>query len=662
MRKLLALFLSLLILFPCTNDPAAADENSVYSIDAVDQFCYFWNKYYRENNLDINCGYLLTEDQKQIDSFNIMFNRNNSNFDYQSGIIPSSASLFFLYDPQENVYGLCAFSNDMKSDLEKAVIYTDDGAINNLFPGSSHNEQDMWSITISADDFIGLLNCDQFIVKFIIDGKNEVFDVSKEDYKYLYDLVDWLVKAQLFSDTTYENYLSSTYLPSGTQSPLSLGNKTENNYSFREDLDAIDQAAKSLFYVEIYDDKNNCLGSASGFVAFDEHLFVTNQHVIDKAAYLKIWDEEDNMYVLDTVVMSDKTHDIALLSFPDGKKYITLEMDPDEALKRGQPVVTIGSPKGHQGTVAYGNISALPKIEDFGNIQCIQFTAPISHGSSGGALFDDYGKVIGITSAGDAGGQNINFAIPIKTVKELYEEWNKGEFEILGSKRSWDMVGTTPTPVPTKEPDTAESLPIGVFLNQYGMIKTYVNFRIGPSVNHPKAGDAIHEGKYVYLIINQINSKNEIWTKVNYNGKVGYIKSEHIYTIGEKDSDAYNNAQNSPAPVYTATPAPTSVPKTADELSITTIHNRYGIIKQLVNFRSGPSVNSGLAGDPLNSGDYVYLISNQINAENEIWSKVIVNGKEGYVKSEYIYVLNEDESNKYNESQATPAPVFTATP
>lgn len=452
MRKFLAFFLSLLILFPGLNYPAAADANSVYSIDAVDQFCYFWNKYYRENNLDINCGYLLTEDQKQIDSFNIMFNRNNSNFDYQSGIIPSSASLFFLYDPQENVYGLCAFSNDMKSDLEKAVIYTDDGAINNLFPGSSHNEQDMWSITVQTDDLIALLDCEQFTVKFTIDGKNEVFDVSEEDYKYLYDLVEWLVKAQLFSDTTYDNYLDSSYLPSGTQSPLSSDDIAGNNYSFREDLDAIDQAAKSLFYVEIYDNKYNCLGSASGFVAFDEHLFVTNQHVIDEASYLKIWDEEENMYVLDTVVMSDKTHDIALLSFPDGNKYNALEMDTHEELKRGQPVVTIGSPKGYQGTVAYGNISAFPKVEEYDNLQCIQFTAPTSHGSSGGALFDDYGKIIGITSAGVDEGQNINFAIPIKTVKELYENWDKHSYETLGSKRSWDMIGITPTPSPSPTP------------------------------------------------------------------------------------------------------------------------------------------------------------------------------------------------------------------
>ena len=191
MRKLLALFLSILIVLPNLSCPAIADDDSVYSIEAADQFCYFWNKYFYENNLDINCGYLKTDDQKQIDSFNIVFNTSNLNYDYQSGIIPSSASLFFLYDPQENIYGLCAFSNDMKSDLENAAIYTDDGVINNLFPGSSHDPQDMWSITVQPNDLFTLLNSDQFIVKFTINGKNEIeiaYDYHFENISSVYKL------------------------------------------------------------------------------------------------------------------------------------------------------------------------------------------------------------------------------------------------------------------------------------------------------------------------------------------------------------------------------------------------------------------------------------------------------------------------------------------
>ena len=54
-------------------------------------------------------------------------------------------------------------------------------------------------------------------------------------------------------------------------------------------------------------------------------------------------------------------------------------------------------------------------------MEVLQFTAPISHGSSGGALFDDTGNVIGITFAGIEDGQNLNFAIPAEKAVELYD-------------------------------------------------------------------------------------------------------------------------------------------------------------------------------------------------------------------------------------------------
>ena len=198
------------------------------------------------------------------------------------------------------------------------------------------------------------------------------------------------------------------------------GVSAESNYSFREDYDAIDEAAKSLFYVEVYNKYSECYASASGFVCFDEHLFVTNFHVVDGASFLRVWDDDNNMYLIKKPVAVDEKHDLAILKFPDGKWYKPLELDTETELKRGQPVVTIGSPRGFMGTVAYGNISAFPRAGDF---RYIQFTAPTSHGSSGGCLFADSGKVIGITSAGSDEGQNIGLAVPATCLQALYESW-----------------------------------------------------------------------------------------------------------------------------------------------------------------------------------------------------------------------------------------------
>lgn len=206
-----------------------------------------------------------------------------------------------------------------------------------------------------------------------------------------------------------------------------------SKYSFRKDYDAIDLAAKSVFYVEMYDRNDQCFGSGSGFIAFDEHLFVTNEHVIDGASYIKVWDEDNKMYFIDQFISVDKAHDIAMLLFPEGRQYTSLQLDSSSDLKPGQPVLAIGSPKGFQGSVSVGEINALKKVEMYSGAICIQHTAPSSPGSSGGCLFADNGKVIGITSAGTSGEPILNIAVPIHYLQSLYDNWNKRDYKALDS-------------------------------------------------------------------------------------------------------------------------------------------------------------------------------------------------------------------------------------
>lgn len=230
----------------------------------------------------------------------------------------------------------------------------------------------------------------------------------------------------------------AAYLPADVEADEAAGRTGSGDYSFQCDPDAIEATADSVFYVEVYDKDDNPLGTGSGFVTFEEHLFVTNQHVIQDAAYLKVYDDEYNMYVIDQVVVSDKANDIAIMYFPEGIRYRSLvQKAAREELKRGMPVVTMGSPKGFPGTVSTGIVSALPTI---GGREFIQISAPISHGSSGGCLFDDQGNVIGVNSYGVDEGQNINFAIPICIAQNLYATWDKTGHEQLGTERSWNTV------------------------------------------------------------------------------------------------------------------------------------------------------------------------------------------------------------------------------
>ena len=87
-------------------------------------------------------------------------------------------------------------------------------------------------------------------------------------------------------------------------------------------------------------------------------------------------------------------------------------------LVRGQKVVAIGSPLGLFNSVSDGIISGFRDME---KVSMIQFTAPVSHGSSGGALLDLYGDLIGIITAGFDDGQNLNLAVDCQTILQFVQ-------------------------------------------------------------------------------------------------------------------------------------------------------------------------------------------------------------------------------------------------
>lgn len=201
---------------------------------------------------------------------------------------------------------------------------------------------------------------------------------------------------------------------------------------FTEDADAIECAADSVFMLEIYADTNQRIGVGSGFVAFNSSLLVTNYHVIEGGAYIIAVSDEHERYLIDQICVIDKEKDIAILRFDEDYIAKPLELDAESKLKRAQPVVAIGSPAGLMNTVSIGNISAFYKKD---GRDWIQFTAPISSGSSGGPLLNDLGKVIGITTATYASTQNINMAVKAESVLDLYNAWDGKSIVSMNNRR-----------------------------------------------------------------------------------------------------------------------------------------------------------------------------------------------------------------------------------
>lgn len=222
--------------------------------------------------------------------------------------------------------------------------------------------------------------------------------------------------------------------------------------SFLQNPDAIEEAIKSVLFIAIFDENDEITATGSGFVAFNNRTIVTNHHVIEGADSIWASDESDNVYEIDRVIAMDEEKDIAILSIKELTNLIPLKLAESTVLKRGQPILTIGSPEGLKNSVSSGIISA---VYDQSETPDIQFTAPISHGSSGGALFDDKGEVIGITSAFYTEGQNINFAVGIYHVIDLYRKHNPNY------DTSKQIVTSTPF-MPTATPELSKPVNISV--------------------------------------------------------------------------------------------------------------------------------------------------------------------------------------------------------
>lgn len=185
-----------------------------------------------------------------------------------------------------------------------------------------------------------------------------------------------------------------------------------------------EKVSPAVFYIEVYDSYGDATSSGSGFFIASEGVAVTNYHVIDGSYSAKITTIDGEKYTVTNVVAYDEALDVAIIrvskTAASGKKvsgFSTVTMADSDKIKAGQVVYALGSPVGLQNTISNGIISNVNQVVD--GTSFIQTTAAISHGSSGGALVDERGEVLGITSAGIVEAQNIGFVIPINIIKQF---------------------------------------------------------------------------------------------------------------------------------------------------------------------------------------------------------------------------------------------------
>ena len=187
---------------------------------------------------------------------------------------------------------------------------------------------------------------------------------------------------------------------------------TRRKVDFSDNPAAIEQASKSVVLLECYDKTGELYCTGSAFAAFEDGVFITNYHVVEQEVYSIIAKTEDGtMFEIDSVLAYEPKYDVAIIRTKAKTNISPLPIGFTANLEKGEKVVAIGSPLGLLNTVSTGVFSG---YNDTGVMNEIQFSASISHGSSGGALFNNAGEVIGITTASYTEGQNLNVAVPIQ--------------------------------------------------------------------------------------------------------------------------------------------------------------------------------------------------------------------------------------------------------
>ena len=219
--------------------------------------------------------------------------------------------------------------------------------------------------------------------------------------------------------------------------------KTVNSAGQAPDWEAVSAAvSNAVVSIAVATDKGNALGSG---VIFDkEGHIITNNHVVAGASKIQVTLADGRVYDAETTG-TDPATDLAVIQLKDAPDNLTVaQLGDSDKLATGQDVMAIGNPLGLSSTVTTGIISALnrPVVnsqnEDGSGdsavyTNAIQIDAAINPGNSGGPLFDEKGRVIGITSSiatmgrsgggeGGSGSIGIGFAIPVKLADKVAKQ------------------------------------------------------------------------------------------------------------------------------------------------------------------------------------------------------------------------------------------------
>ena len=186
--------------------------------------------------------------------------------------------------------------------------------------------------------------------------------------------------------------------------------------------DIVQQSTDAIVRIEAGGDK-----VGTGFILDKDGLVATNLHVVSGEKEIRVKLHDNSQYQVLQIAGLDPGRDLAVLRIKPSKPLSTLRLGDSDQMSAGDQVIAIGNPLGvFDYSVSSGLVSQVravcgPKEDKCppGGLTLLQISAPISQGSSGGPLFNQFGEVVGVTTLIVAQGQSINFAVPGNYLKPM---------------------------------------------------------------------------------------------------------------------------------------------------------------------------------------------------------------------------------------------------
>ena len=286
--------------------------------------------------------------------------------------------------------------------------------------------------------------------------------------------------------------------------------------------------------------------SGSGFVLSQDGYILTNYHVIEDSDSITVSMYDGTEYAAQ-LIGYDQSNDIAVLKV-DAQGLQCVVLGDSDNMNVGDSVLAIGNPLGELTfSLTSGTVSALNRdvtMSDGNTMTLIQTDCAINSGNSGGALFNLYGEVVGITNAkysGSSGGgatiDNIGFAIPVNDVMDIVKSIiEKGYI-------SRPYIGVSVSDVSAES--QSYGLPMGAAVRavtQDGPAQQ-AGLQEGDIITHID-GSAVSGSSQLVKIIEDCQAGQQLTLTVYRRGKT----QELTVTVGEQIQSAQQQAQPSQQP------------------------------------------------------------------------------------------------------------------